>query len=357
MTGGWTVSLGGRISLVRTRGPARGLRRAMAASGVVAVVVAGLVVTTTDGPVVGVSALPGATADPTGPTGGPGGDGGLNGGQFQPPQMPSPPGGYNGGSYPQPGQSDYGVDINSPAAQAPEYSQAPPYPQQAGPQQQQPAHGTQPPNYDAPLQQQPSAAQQPSAPQTAAPQQQPQPNQTPQETQAPSQLPEQQPSQQPRMTNEPTNAPSQSAAPTQERDPSRQRIRKVTCDLNNPGDCRPDDAPRKMKQCETDPAVPDTALIIVFYGMGGVTLTCGDYFHILREHFQQNVTDEDRTNFLQCVSKTLFSGQEWERAKPPNIGRKFQNPTTGVWGYVSVRPDKTISTALTSGDGKEALHR
>jgi len=143
----------------------------MAASGLVAVVVAGLVVTTTDGPVVGVSALPGATAEPTGPTGGPGGDGGLNGGQFQPPQMPSPPGGYNGGSYPQPGQSDYGVDINSPAAQAPEYSQAPQYPQQAGPQQQQPAHGTQPPNYDAPLQQQPSAAQQPSAPQTADPQQ------------------------------------------------------------------------------------------------------------------------------------------------------------------------------------------
>ena len=65
--------------------------------------------------------------------------------------MPSPPGGYGGGNYPPPGQSDYGVDINSAAVQAPEYSQAPRYPQ-SGPTGQQPVHGRQPPDYDQPLQ-------------------------------------------------------------------------------------------------------------------------------------------------------------------------------------------------------------
>ncbi len=81
------------------------------------------------------------------------------------PECRGPPGGYNGGynggSYPAPGQSDYGVDINSPAAQPPEYSQAPQYPQQSYPQQQQPAHGTQPPDYDQPIR--------PAPPQSASP--------------------------------------------------------------------------------------------------------------------------------------------------------------------------------------------
>ncbi len=134
-------------------------RRLLMAPAIFAVVLAAAITTTNDHGGSTISALPGATADPTGPTGGPGGDGGFNGGQFQPPGMPSPPGGYDGGSYPPPGQSDYGVDINSPSAQAPEYSQAPQHPQQSYPQRQQPVHGTQPPDYDQPLQ---SAA--PSAP-------------------------------------------------------------------------------------------------------------------------------------------------------------------------------------------------
>ncbi|MGN7778862.1 hypothetical protein ACTJJE_05000 [Mycolicibacterium sp. 22603] len=130
---------------------------------------AGLVVTTTDTTVVGVSALPGATAEPapTGPTGPGGGFGGGSGGgqQFQPPGGPQAGPGYSGGNIPAPPQGN-GIDINNPpAAQAPEYSQAPQYPQQQTyPQRQQPVHGTQPPNYDAPLQQQPSqATQQPTA--------------------------------------------------------------------------------------------------------------------------------------------------------------------------------------------------
>jgi hypothetical protein len=49
-------------------------------------------------------------------------------------------------------------------------------------------------------------------------------------------------------------------------------------------------------------------------GIGGVALGCGDYFHVLREHFQQNVTGEDRTNVLQCVSKIqcLRSREPWQ---------------------------------------------
>jgi hypothetical protein len=137
-------------------------RRLLAVPAILAVLLAAVITTTNDHGGSVISALPGATADPTGPTGGPGGDGGFNGGQFQPPGMPSPPGGYNGGSYPEQGQSDYGVDINSPAAQAPEYSQAPGFTQQQGIGQQQPANGTQPPDYERPIQQ-PSASAQPTS--------------------------------------------------------------------------------------------------------------------------------------------------------------------------------------------------
>ncbi|WP_346408955.1 hypothetical protein [Mycolicibacterium cosmeticum] len=125
-------------------------RRLLVIPALLAVFLAAVITTTNDHGASTISALPGATADPTGPTGGPGGDGGFNGGQFQPPGMPSPPSGYNGGSYPSPGQSDYGVDINSSTVEPRLESGLDPPPARSG--QQQPVHGIQPPDYDQPLQ-------------------------------------------------------------------------------------------------------------------------------------------------------------------------------------------------------------
>ncbi|CAM5742296.1 hypothetical protein MAUB1S_01486 [Mycolicibacterium aubagnense] len=134
----------------------RGLRRTMAVLAVAAVLMAGVVVVDRDDAAgVGLSALPGATGQPTGPTGGAGSGGGLGGPPFpmQPPGMPDGPGAYNGGSYPAPDQGN-GISLYNPDQQSAGspggYQQAPNYPQ---PQQQmQPANGTQPPDYDAPLQ-------------------------------------------------------------------------------------------------------------------------------------------------------------------------------------------------------------
>lgn len=169
------MTLGDSVT-TRTRLP-RGVRRAMAVTAGVAVMLAGIVVIDRDHfGSVGMSALPGATGQPapTGPTGG-GSGGGMGGPPFplQPPDMPSgPPDGYNSGAYPAPDQGN-GVSIyNSDAPQSPGsqgYSQAPNYPQQL-----QPANGTQPPNYEGPLQTaaQSSAAPSP-APDSATPQQTP----------------------------------------------------------------------------------------------------------------------------------------------------------------------------------------
>ena len=117
----------------------RGLRRTMAVLAVAAVLMAGVVVVDRDDAAgVGLSALPGATGQPTGPTGGAGSGGGLGGPPFpmQPPGMPDGPGAYNGGSYPAPDQGN-GISLYNPDQQSAGspggYQQAPNYPQ---PQQQ-----------------------------------------------------------------------------------------------------------------------------------------------------------------------------------------------------------------------------
>lgn len=148
-------------------------RRLLAVPSLLAVVIAGGIVTANDNTSnrsLTPGLLPGATAEPTGP-GGPTGPGspGMPGGQFQPPGMPSAPSGYGGGSYPGPNQSN-GIDINNSAEQlAPQQN-----PEASNPAQQprqQPVNGTQPPDYDrvpertappTPEQQQPSTQSAPT---------------------------------------------------------------------------------------------------------------------------------------------------------------------------------------------------
>jgi hypothetical protein len=319
------------------------IKRLAAATAALTLLLAGITVSATETPTPTRLSLPGATAEPTGPGGPTGGMGSGGGSQFQPPGVGGIDSGYSGGNHPAPPQGN-GIDINNPAT-APEANQAPQYPQgQQRTADRVPVHGTQPPNYDAPLEQVPrQPAQPPNSQQPAQTHQQPEPRQVQEPRQS-----------SPRGEDPPTENPSSAPNISETRSSvEEQRVRKVNCDLNNRGDCQPEEDPQHMRQCEEDPAMPDTALVAWFAGMGGVVLTCGDYFHITREHFQETITDEDRTHFLQCVSKTLWDGSEWSNARPPNIGRKFQNPLTGVWGYVSVRPDKTIATAFTSGDGKD----
>lgn len=147
-------------------------RRFLAVVAILAVLIAGVVVINTDPSSRNLSALPGATAQPpTGPTGG-GPGGGVGGPPFpiQSPGMPDGPGAYNSGAYPPPGQSGYGIDINSSAEQAPSGSQNGNPAEQNFPQQTQPANGTQPPDYDAPIRSAPSPSPSPQQP-TGRPQQ------------------------------------------------------------------------------------------------------------------------------------------------------------------------------------------
>ncbi len=132
----------------KTRIPV-GVRRALAATAITAVAMAGWHLNTSTQPGIGaIGLIPGATAEPTGPPGPTGGmtDGG--GSQFQPPgQAPQLPE-YQGGNNLPPMNQDSGISIyNSGAPQAGQQAGG----QQAGqqPQQgaQQPQHGTQPPDY------------------------------------------------------------------------------------------------------------------------------------------------------------------------------------------------------------------
>lgn len=170
-----------------------GLRRSLAVTALVALVVGGVkVVDDYNTPGSGFSTIATIKADPTGPTGGgSGGSGGMNGSQFSPPQMPAQMPDYQGGINQPPLDQNSGISIYNTGAQG--------APQQAGqqgaqqPQQgwDQPAHGTQPPDYStapgytqgpgkpnpdyqAPQQQSPQQGQQPAS-QAPATQQSPSP--------------------------------------------------------------------------------------------------------------------------------------------------------------------------------------
>lgn len=172
----------------KTRIPV-GVRRALAATAITAVAMAGWHLNTSTQPGIGaIGLVPGATAEPTGPPS-PGGmtDGG--GSQFQPPQMPGQPPEYQGGNQP-PLNQDNGISIHN--SGAPQAGQQPG--QQGGQQSQEgwqtPQHGSQPPDYqtatpytEGPGQANPDyQAPQQNSPQQGS-QQQPQQQQQPQNKQ------------------------------------------------------------------------------------------------------------------------------------------------------------------------------
>ncbi|MGH3724307.1 MAG: M57 family metalloprotease [Mycobacterium sp.] len=59
-----------------------------------------------------------------------------------------------------------------------------------------------------------------------------------------------------------------------------------------------------------------------------IYLSCGDYFHIYRQRFQENVTLKDRRNFNGCVGMALAFGEPYVEAN--RAGRQWTNPDTGV---------------------------
>lgn len=130
------------------------------------------------------------------------------------------------------------------------------------------------------------------------------------------------------------------------------------CDLWDQSNCESARDFDTFKVCEAAGGyLSDGQLIAKF--QRGIYMSCGDWRHIRDSHFQANgVSDQNRWDFLNCVSNAIIYGEDWDGARPPNVGYKYKNPRSGVWVYVAVRPGvgdtpKTIASAYTSGDSKD----
>ncbi|XRC90023.1 hypothetical protein RHO23_18555 [Mycobacteroides sp. PCS013] len=195
-----------------------GLRRALAAAGVAALIV-GAVKVTNDYSTPGFSSIATGAADPSGPTGGPGGPGGMNGAQFQPPGLPPQMPDYQGGINQPPLDQNNGISIynsGAPGAQQVPGQQGAQQPQQGWDQ---PAHGTQIPDYQ-------TATPYTDGPGRANPDYQAPQQQSPQQ----GQQPQQQPSQVPSQTQQPQNKQDDT---TQQLDQKRQQCQAASAKLWN----------------------------------------------------------------------------------------------------------------------------
>jgi hypothetical protein len=134
------------------------------------------------------------------------------------------------------------------------------------------------------------------------------------------------------------------------------------CHISTYQDCTPGSNPylnmeRCLKRNAADPSKDMDAGVVIWvlngrFAYGEVGMTCGRYRHINNRHN----AGADVRNFIGCMMLIYARGVPWDGADSPNIGIKWKNTKSGVWGYNSVNPFSTpmsYTTAFTSGDGAD----
>jgi hypothetical protein len=125
-----------------------------------------------------------------------------------------------------------------------------------------------------------------------------------------------------------------------------------SCSSSDRSDCRTSGTIEEMVMCERNMSRPED---LIHQWWGQYVLSCESWIHIWHNHFPADATDRDRMDFAVCVGAALSVqyGRPWNNARYPNHGYAYRNPDTDTWGYVVVGDKGLVTTAYTSGDGRD----